>query len=478
MKSYIHSFITLVFLLSSLVFAFDANPQNQSYSFKLYPYDETLAQQLNQDLSESNIRFAEDPPRNEFYLGTLRWDRMERMAFSAPGNEGESHEARDVPYDTKKHRMRQLEKEAQQENGQKEGNFFTRLFGGGSKEKKEKENNGGYQSTASPYDTKKHRMRQFEQETSSSDTENTEQSLVDSEPDEEKQGFFSRLFGGGSEKEDDNKNEGDQSTASPYDTKKHVVRKVNQSGTGESPNDESEAPEAKEAEEAQTQVKKEEKKGFFSRLFGGGNKKSKKDNPSHDGSPVVIAAPPPKMSKPVFEQTNPQEQQVSDNSSEPAGMPPQAKTSSTNQGEPVSVPENEPQGAQMVGLQQSQPREEKGFFAQVFDSIKKPFSGGGGRSYTIESEIELPTGRSLSLPSVKSRDESELKTMFVQLAAQSSKWIQEGKSESVRALNSAASARNPHDLEEKIQRAKENPNWLNSRSSQSIGEFEGSKPGF
>ncbi|MGI6455476.1 MAG: hypothetical protein ACOX5R_07590 [bacterium] len=440
-KNTVFLILSLVALLLCPMTAVKPVAAQDTKFVKLFPFDAALAQHLNQMLEDENIQFVENPDRNpDTYLFTLQWDTTARSAYGKPGNSDEPVNLRDVPYETKKHRMQVMKKEAQEEK-KRGDNIFSRLFNRDRDAKGESTST----SNANPYQTKRHRIaatsdREEEgfvrdrvpesptpAETAVNDYDQAEtvpsapvrvqssrQETVREEPVREsgKSGnFFSRIFGS----RDTDQDSSYQSSANRFDTKPHRLRYGRQAA------EQNDVPETLNLADERDYVPAQETQLPLRSAV----ETETHANARKPAQPVQESGLVTTLEESEQAGTNVQEEQI--------------------EYEPIMEPEPE----------------SKNFIAAIGETITRPFADWEtGTSYTVESKLIFMDGRRLTLPEVKTRDEAEMQHIFAEMVSQAAQWVKQGNRKYITALNSAAGVRSMQDLEEKIQRVNENPDWL------------------
>ncbi len=217
-----------------------------------------MPQTISAQERDEQPRTLRDVPYDTKRNRVQQLEKHAKTMETEPVEDGSDRSMRIVPYDTKPHRMKDLKEDFQKKKNlptNPVSEFLSGIFGGDE----DYENRGEkeFNANAAPYQTGKRHVQQ------KIDTDVSEASKMSTE----EKGFFTRLFGFDSNDEKSETNEV-KTNAAPYQTgKKHVQNELK-------PNN---VPSKTAIEKTKTSTQtaapvteqKPEKKGFFTKLFGG-----------------------------------------------------------------------------------------------------------------------------------------------------------------------------------------------------------------
>jgi len=92
----------------------------------------------------------------------------------------------------------------------------------------------------------------------------------------------------------------------------------------------------------------------------------------------------------------------------------------------------------------------KNIFTSIFNTIKSPFSGGGGSLYTIKSQFEFSDYRIFRAPAIRNFDHNQAINIFCHLAAQGIQWAKDNERRNILKLKRGVTVRTMQELESRM----------------------------
>ncbi|MEW6238677.1 MAG: hypothetical protein AB1656_25105 [Candidatus Omnitrophota bacterium] len=92
----------------------------------------------------------------------------------------------------------------------------------------------------------------------------------------------------------------------------------------------------------------------------------------------------------------------------------------------------------------------KNVFTSIFNTLKSPFSGGGGYVYTIKPQFEFSDFRTFRAPTIRNFDHNQALNIFCHLAAQGIQWAKDNERRNILKLKRGVTVRTMEELESRM----------------------------